>query len=315
MKSEAASPEGALAGAEAVARKPRVKGAGLDRALPYLLLAPALLLIVAVVVYPLFYGLRESFLGYRYGHSIGSVGLQNYKDLYGDPYFRDALWVTLKFVLIAVTIETVLGLGLALLAARELPLIRFARLVLILPMIITPIVVGIVFRLIYASDTGLLTILNQKLFGGGPVLILDKPLTAFLGLVFLDVWEWTPLMFLILLAGIQSLPVEPFEAARVDGAGTWRTFLDHTLPMLRPVLAVAIVLRTIDAFTTFDQIFVLTRGGPGTSTQLISIYGYDTAFKFSQFGYGAAMLITVAVLVLLFAALAVKLIRREAASQ
>ena len=315
MKSEAASPEGALAGAEAVARKPRVKGAGLDRALPYLLLAPALLLIVAVVVYPLFYGLRESFLGYRYGHSIGSVGLQNYKDLYGDPYFRDALWVTLKFVLIAVTIETVLGLGLALLAARELPLIRFARLVLILPMIITPIVVGIVFRLIYASDTGLLTILNQKLLGGGPVLILDKPLTAFLGLVFLDVWEWTPLMFLILLAGIQSLPVEPFEAARVDGAGTWRTFLDHTLPMLRPVLAVAIVLRTIDAFTTFDQIFVLTRGGPGTSTQLISIYGYDTAFKFSQFGYGAAMLITVAVLVLLFAALAVKLIRREAASQ
>jgi multiple sugar transport system permease protein len=302
-------------GVQAIARKPRARGAGLDRALPYLLLAPALLLIVAVVVYPLFYGLRESFLGYRYGHSIGSVGLQNYKDLYGDPYFRDALWVTLKFVLIAVTIETVLGLGLALLAARELPLIRFARLVLILPMIITPIVVGIVFRLIYASDTGLLTILNQKLFGGGPVLILDKPLTAFLGLVFLDVWEWTPLMFLILLAGIQSLPVEPFEAARVDGAGTWRTFLDHTLPMLRPVLAVAIVLRTIDAFTTFDQIFVLTRGGPGTSTQLISIYGYDTAFKFSQFGYGAAMLITVAVLVLLFAALAVKLIRREAASQ
>jgi multiple sugar transport system permease protein len=302
-------------GVQAVQRAPRVRGAGLDRALPYLLLAPALLLLLAVIVYPLFYGLRESFLGYRYGHSIGSVGLQNYKDLYSDPYFRDALWVTLKFVFLAVGIETVLGLGLALLAARELPLIRFARLVLILPMIITPIVVGIVFRLIYASDTGLLTILNGKLFGGGPVLILDKPLTAFLGLVFLDVWEWTPLMFLILLAGIQSLPVEPFEAARVDGAGTWRTFLDHTLPMLRPVLAVAIVLRTIDAFTTFDQIFVLTRGGPGTSTQLVSIYGYDTAFKFSEFGYGAAMMITVAVLVLVFAALAVKLIRREAAAQ
>ena len=301
--------------AQAIRRKPRVSGAGLDRALPYLLLAPALLLILIVIVYPLFYGLRESFLGYRYGHSIGSVGLQNYKDLYSDPYFRDALWVTLKFVVLAVGIETVLGLGLALLAARELPFIRFARLVLILPMIITPIVVGIVFRLIYASDTGLLTILNGKLFGGGPVLILDKPLTAFLGLVALDVWEWTPLMFLIMLAGIQSLPLEPFEAARVDGAGTWRTFLDHTLPMLRPVIAVAVVLRTIDAFTTFDQVFVLTRGGPGTSTQLISIYGYDTAFKFSEFGYGAAMLITVAVIVLVFAALAVRLIRREAATQ
>jgi multiple sugar transport system permease protein len=301
--------------AVAVRRQVRERRAGLDRALPYLLLAPALLLIAAVVVYPLFYGVRQSFLGYRYGHSIGSVGLQNYKDLYSDPYFRDALWVTLKFVLIAVAVETVLGLGLALLAARELPLIRLARLVLILPMIITPIVVGIVFRLIYASDAGLLTILKQKLFGGGPVLILDKGWSAFLGLVVLDVWEWTPLMFLILLAGIQSLPVEPFEAARVDGAGAWRTFWDHTLPMLRPVLAVAVVLRTIDAFTTFDQIFVLTRGGPGTSTQLISIYGYDTAFKFSQFGYGAAMLITVAVLVLVFAALAVKLIRREAAAR
>jgi multiple sugar transport system permease protein len=300
--------------AAAAARRTREQGAGLERALPYLLLAPAILLLLALVVYPLFYGVRESFLGYRYGHSIGSVGLQNYKDLYSDPYFREALWMTLKFVFLAVALETVLGLGLALLAARELPLVRFARLMLIIPMIITPIVVGIVFRLIYASDTGLLTIISEKL-GGGPVLILDKPTTAFLGLVFLDVWEWTPLMFLIMLAGIQSLPVEPFEAARVDGAGSWRTFLDHTLPMLRPVIAVAVALRTIDAFTTFDQVFVLTGGGPGTSTQLISIYGYNTAFKFTQYGYAAAMMIVVAALVLVFAAAAVKLIRREVAAQ
>jgi len=291
-----------------------VQGAGLERVLPYLLLAPALLLLLAIVVYPLFYGLRQSFLGYRYGHSIGSVGLQNYKDLWSDPYFRQALWVTLKFVFLAVTFETLLGLGLALLAARELPLVRFARLMLIIPMIITPIVVGIVFRLIYESDTGLLTTISEKL-GGGPVLILDKPTTAFLGLVVLDVWEWTPLMFLIMLAGIQSLPVEPFEAARVDGAGSWRTFLDHTLPMLRPVIAVAVALRTIDAFTTFDQVFVLTGGGPGTSTQLISIYGYNTAFKFTEFGYAAAMMITVAIFVFAFAFLAVKLIRREVAAQ
>ncbi len=300
--------------AAAVTRRAREQGAGLDRALPYLLLAPALLLVLAVVVYPLFYGLRESFLGFRYGRSIGSVGVQNYRDLWSDPYFRDALWVTVKFVALAVALETVLGLGLALLAARELPFIRAARLVLILPMIITPIVVGIVFRLIYASDVGLLTTLSRKLLGGGQVFILDSPTGAFLGLVALDVWEWTPLMFLILLAGIQSLPVEPFEAARVDGAGAWRTFLDHTLPMLRPIIAVAVVLRTIDAFTTFDQVFVLTKGGPGTATQLVSIYGYNTAFKFSQFGYGAAMLFAVAVLVLVFAALAVRLIRREAAA-
>ncbi len=297
--------------AASVVGRARKQGAGLERALPYLLVAPALLLILAVVVYPIGYGVRQSFLGFRFGHSTGSVGFDNYRQLFSDPYFRDALWVTIKYVLIAVSIETVLGLGLALLVAKELPFTRVARLILILPMMVTPIVVGIVFRLIYASDVGLLTTLSHDIFGAGPVFILDKGWSAFLGLVALDVWEWTPLMFLILLAGIQSLPVEPFEAARVDGAGSWRTFLDHTLPMLRPVLAVAIALRTIDAFTTFDQVFVLTKGGPGTSTQLISIYGYNTSFKFDEFGYGTAMLLTVALVVLAFAALTVRLIRKR----
>jgi multiple sugar transport system permease protein len=176
-------------------------------------------------------------------------------------------------------------------------------------MVITPVVVGIVFRLIYATDAGMLTTVSEKL-GGEPVQILSDPTKAFLGLVVLDVWEWTPLMFLILLAGIQSLPVEPFEAARVDGAGSWRTFLDHTLPMLRPVLAVAIVLRTIDAFGTFDQVFVLTRGGPGEATRLVSLYGYDTAFKFQQVGYAAAMFVTVGLIILAFALTAVRMLRR-----
>jgi multiple sugar transport system permease protein len=290
-----------------------MQGAGLERVLPYLLLAPTLLLVLAVVVYPIGYGVRQSFLNFRFGHAIGSVGFDNYKQLFSDPTFGQALWVTLKFVALAVTIETVLGLGLAMLVANEIPFARLAKLVLIVPMIITPIVVGIVFRLIYASDVGLLTTLRTDVFGHGQVFILDKGWSAFLGLVALDVWEWTPLMFLILLAGLQSLPVEPFEAAKVDGAGSWRIFLDQTLPMLRPVLAVAIALRTIDAFTTFDQVFVLTKGGPGTSTQLISMYGYNTAFKFDEFGYGTAMLLTVALVVLAFAALTVRLIRKQAA--
>jgi multiple sugar transport system permease protein len=287
----------------------RLQGAGLERALPYLLIAPAVLLVFAVLVYPLWDGLQASTQFYRYGRPLRGVGLDNYKDLWSDPQFRNALWVTIRFVTLAVAIETVLGLALALFCARELRGMRFLRSALILPMVITPVVVGIVFRLIYSSEAGMLTAVSEKL-GGDQVHILSDPRNAFLGLVALDVWEWTPLMFLIILAGLQSLPVEPFEAAKVDGASAWRTFVDHTLPLLKPVLAIAIVLRTIDAFGTFDQVFVLTRGGPGEATRLVSIFGYDTAFKFQLVGYGSAMFVTLGLIVLCFAVVAVRLLRR-----
>jgi multiple sugar transport system permease protein len=291
----------------------RKQGAGIDRIVPFLLLAPAVLLVAAVVVYPLITGIQESTKFYRYGRAIADVGFSQYRQAFNDPLFTGAVWTTIKFVGAAVSIETVIGLGLALLCVQELRFIRTMRVILIVPMVVTPVVVGIVFRLIYASDVGLLSSTSQVL-GGGSIGILDSNSRAFWGLVALDVWEWTPLIFLILLAGLQSLPTEPFEAARVDGAGALRTFFDHTLPMLKPVLAVAIVLRTIDAFTTFDQVYVLTHGGPGTSTELISIYGYDTFFRFQQFGYAAAMLLMVALVVLAFAFFAVRVMRRQAAA-
>ena len=287
----------------------RLQGAGLDLALPYLLLAPSVLIVLAVLVYPLWDGLRASTQFWRYGKPLRGIGLDNYAQLWTDPQFLNSLWVTVRFVGLSVAIETVLGLALALFCLREFRGIRLLRTVLIIPMVITPVVVAIVFRLIYASDAGMLTAFSEAL-GGQPIEILGHPARAFLGLVALDVWEWTPLMFLILLAGLQTLPVEPFEAARVDGAGPWRTFVDHTLPMLRPVLAIAIVLRTIDAFGTFDQVFVLTRGGPGEATKLLSIYGYDAAFKFQQTGYAAALFVTMGLLVLALALAAVRLLRR-----
>jgi multiple sugar transport system permease protein len=269
------------------------------------------LLVLAVVVYPLISGIQESMRFYRFGSAISNVGFSQYRQAFDDPMFTGAVWTTIKFVSAAVFFETLIGLGLALLCVHELRFIRAMRIVLIVPMVVTPVVVGIVFRLIYASDVGLFTSTSQ-LFGGGSIGILDSESRAFWGLVALDVWEWTPLIFLILLAGLQSLPSEPFEAARVDGAGVWRTFRDHTLPMLKPVLAVAIVLRTIDAFTTFDQVYVLTHGGPGTSTELISIYGYDSFFQLQQYGYAAAMLLMVALVVLALAFLAVRVMRKQA---
>jgi multiple sugar transport system permease protein len=246
---------------------------------------------------------------YRYGKPAGFVGLDNYLRLWTDEQFLNALVVTMSFVGLAVAIETVLGLALALFCQREFRGVRLLRTVLIVPMVITPVVVAIVFRLIYASDAGMLTAISESL-GGGAVEILGHPTRAFIGLVALDVWEWTPLMFLILLAGLQSLPVEPFEAARVDGAGPWRVLTDHTLPMLKPVIAIAIVLRTIDAFGTFDQVFVLTRGGPGEATKLLSIYGYDTAFKFQSTGYAAALFVTMGLLILAFSLAAVRMLNR-----
>jgi multiple sugar transport system permease protein len=294
-------------------RRERLQGAGLDLALPYLLLAPSVLIVVAVLVYPLWDGLRASTKFYRYGKPLRDVGFDNYVRLWGDEQFLNALSVTVRFVALSVSIETLFGLALALFCVREFRGIRLLRTVLIVPMVITPVVVAIVFRLIYASDAGMLTAFSEAM-GGAPVQILGHPTRAFLGLVALDVWEWTPLIFLILLAGLQSLPVEPFEAARVDGAGPWRMLVDHTLPMLRPVLAIAIVLRTIDAFGTFDQVFVLTRGGPGEATRLLSIYGYDSAFKFQQTGYAAALFVTMGLLVLAFTLATVRVLRRAGAT-
>ena len=287
-----------------------LRGSGLDRVLPYLMIGPTLFLVLGVVVYPLIDGLRSSTAFFRFGRAVRSVGLDNYAQAFADPRFIEALLTTARFVVLAVTIEMVLGLGLAILCAREVRFIRHIRATLILPMIVTPVVVGIVFRLIYASDVGMLASFAHAL-GMDPPQILSSGTGAFWGLVFLDVWEWTPLMFLILLAGIQSMPVEPFEAARVDGAGAWRTFVDHTLPLLRPIILVAVTLRSIDALTTFDQVYVLTRGGPGTSTQLISIYAYQTFFQFQQTGYAAAMLFIVAVILLVAAGFAVGMMRRR----
>jgi multiple sugar transport system permease protein len=301
--------------AEAIAAKPAA-GAWRDRlsATPYLLLAPAAVALAAVSVYPLFYGIRASLEKYRYGREVGFTGLDNYRIVLRDHVFWEALGTTLKFVLLAVAIETVLGLGLALLVARELRVAGPIRVGLILPMTIAPVVVGVIWRLIYSSDIGVVNPLFS-LFGLTEPDVLAHGTSAFLALVAVDVWEWTPLVFLILLAGLQGLPQEALEAARVDGAARVQLFLHHTLPLLRPILLVAIVLRTIDAIGTFDQIFVLTRGGPGTSTQLIAIYGYNTAFRFSQYGHAAAMLLALLAFMLLLMVAAIRLMRRAAAAQ
>jgi multiple sugar transport system permease protein len=278
---------------------------------PYLLLLPAAIALAAVSVYPLFYGVRASFTRYLYGRDFGFDGLTNYRVIWDDTFFRSAMFTTAKYVVLTVTIETLLGLGLALLVSRELRFAGPIRVGLILPMTIAPVVVGVMWRLLYDSGVGVTNPLFQ-LVGLNEPEVLARNGTAFAAVVLVDIWEWTPLVFLIILAGLQSLPEEPLEAARVDGAGRLRVFFDHTLPLLRPVLLVAIVLRTIDAIGTFDQIYVLTKGGPGDATRVISIYAYNTAFLFTQYGQAAAMLVALLVMVTLLMIVAVRMLRQAA---
>jgi multiple sugar transport system permease protein len=301
-----------VAGEEISERKPTGDARrAISAGSPYLLIAPALLLMAAVSVYPLFYGVRASLAQYRYGREQGFSGLDNYRRVLGDDVFWEAVFVTLKFVLLAVTIETVLGVALAVLLSRDLRFAGVIRTGLIIPMTVAPVVVGIVWRLIYASDVGIVNPLFGLVGLNAPD-VLSHGASAFLGLVAVDVWEWTPLIMLIVLAGLNGLPRDPIEGARVDGASEMRVFFDHTLPLVRPVLLVAIILRTIDAIGTFDQVFVLTKGGPGTSTQLIAIYGYNTAFRFSQYGQASAMMLFVLVGMSVLLVAAIRTIRGAA---
>jgi multiple sugar transport system permease protein len=283
-----------------------------ERAFPYLLLLPAAIALALVSIYPLYMGVQASLTHYVFGRAVGSAGFTNYANIFADQTFWDAMFLTARYVIIVLILETVLGLGLALLVNRELRFVSVFRMSIIAPMAVAPVAVGVIWRLMYASDTGAIDPLFLSLGLAAPE-VLAHPDRAFWALVIVDTWEWTPLLFLLCLAGLQSLPQEPLEAARVDGAGPIRVFFEHTLPLLVPVLAVGIVLRLIDAIGTFDQIFVLTRGGPGTATQLISIYAYNTSFNFNQYGQGAAMLISLFVVVFALMMVVIRLMRRSPA--
>lgn len=283
--------------------------ARLERGFPYALLVPATIALLAVSIFPLYEGIVASFTEYVYGRPKGPAGWENYYNVFTDATFWDSMWTTVRYVAIVLTLETVFGVALALLVHRELRFSRLFRLSIIAPMTVAPVAVGVIWRLMYASDTGIVDPLFVAIGLQAPE-VLAHPETAFWGLVIVDTWEWTPLLFLLALAGLQSLPQEPLEAAAVDGASPLRILREHTLPLLMPVLAVGIVLRLIDAIGTFDQIFVLTRGGPGTATQLISIYAYNTAFNFTQYGQGAAMMVTVFILVFALMMVVLRLMRR-----
>jgi ABC-type sugar transport system permease subunit len=218
------------------------------------------------------------------------VGLDNYREALGDPRFWEALGHTFGFTAASVTLEMTLGLVLALAlnqAYRGRGLVRAAVLV---PWAIPTVVAALLWRFMFESEAG---IVNAVLLDVGAI---DKPFVwftsawaAWVPVVLGDVWKTTPFVALLLLAGLQNIDQELYEAARIDGAGAWQRFVHVTLPLLRPPLLVALIFRTLDAFRVFDLIFVLTRGGPGTATEPIALYAFSTLLENLRFGYGSAL--------------------------
>ncbi len=252
----------------------------------WILGSPLLVFAAVFVAYPLFQGVQTGFYGLSLQKpDVAFTGLQNFVDVITDPGFLGAARFTVLFGVLVTVVETVLGFGLALLVNRDFPGKRVFFTMLLVPIMIAPALLGVMFRLLLNGDIGLVPSLLRSV---GLDVSLFAPETVVPLLVVLDILQWTPFTFLVIYAGLQSFPTDVLEAALIDGAGRWRTLVSVVLPIMKPVLFAAVFLRLIDALRTFDVIYVLTAGGPGTTTTTLSIYVYKTAFESGQFGLAAA---------------------------
>ena len=225
------------------------------------------------------------------------VGLKNFRDELGAPEFRDAFTTTLKIMAIGLAIQMPIGTGLALLLARRLRFTRFFRSALLLPMLLTPVAVALMWRFMFDADVG---IISWALDGVGlrSVNWLGDQTAALFAVAIVDSWQSIPFVMLLVLAGLLGLPGGPLEAAWVDGASPWQRFRYVTLPMLRPVLYVVLLIRVIDAFKLFDILFILTRGGPGTATQTLGFLEFNKGFQSLAISKASAIGLALAVITL-----------------
>ena len=265
-----------------------------DNTLKYLLVLPAILVVGLTTVWPMVESLRLSFTVGRLnkpGSLEQYIGWENYQwALLYEPAFWNSVWVTALYTVLTVVLTTFFALCLALLLVRGGVLRSGVQTLLILPCALSPALIGVSFRFMFNPEFGLF----DAFFGVilpplADVSWLANPTLAFAVCVMADVWGWIPFLTLVLIGGLASVPRETMEAAEVDGAGGWRVFRDITLPQLKPVLAVVIILKSIFSLKTFDQVFMLTNGGPGTATQTLSHYIYFNGMKYGQIGYAASV--------------------------
>lgn len=287
----------------------------LRRLEPAFYILPAFLVLAVILIYPLGYSFWLSFhqwLLRTFRQGVPWIGFENYAKVFSNPDFINSLRVTFTFVILAVSIEFVLGMGLALLLNHDLRGKGFIRSMILLPMMCTNVVIGLTWRLLLNYEFGLVNYYLTVL-GLSPVEWLSKPSVAMPAILMVDVWNTTSFVALLLLSGLQALPEEPFEAARIDGASGWQTFIYLTLPLLRQTILVALLWRVIDTFRIFDVIYLLTAGGPARATETVSIYVYRYGFQSFNLGYAsAASYIMILVMLVIAAILARTMGRIEA---
>jgi len=256
--------------------------------LPALFIAPALAVLLSLSIYPLFYSITISLQQETSSGVVWTLG--NFTRLFSDNFFLIAMVHTFVYAVAALSCEFLLGLGLALLLNSRMRGRGLLRASLLVPMMLPSVVVGVIWRLMLNPDFGAINgTLRQLGISTEGLTWTASPKLAMLSVIAVDVWQWTPFVFLVLLAGLQAIPEEPYEAALIDGSSRWQTFWHVTLPLLKPSILIVLLLRTMDLLRVFDQIFILTEGGPGFTTETISLYIYRTAFRFFDFGYAAAM--------------------------
>ena len=256
---------------------------------PYLFVAPAVGILVFTCLYPVIKGFELSFYDWSLGTPISSrkyIGWENFAWAWQDPALFNSIKVTLVFTACSVLAELFLGLAIAFLLEKGIRGIAIFRTIFIVPIMIAPVVVGLLWRYLFDANFGLINYL-VRLVGFEPKVWLGTPGLAMPAVIITDIWQWTPFMFILFLAGLQSLPKDPVEAAEVDGASLWQVIRLVKLPLLAPVIWVAVILRIIDAFRSLEVMFIMTFGGPGRETEVLSLNIYKTAFMSQRLGLAA----------------------------
>lgn len=279
-----------------------------DRNTKYLFSLPTVIFVVVCIAYPLGYALNMSFNNWSMSSVAPPqwVGLDNYRDLFREPRVLNAIGFTFKYFFVAIFVETLLGLILALLLNKIRHSQGLIRTAFIFPMVATPIAMGYVWKMIYDPSLGLI---NSALryFHLPTSTWLGSVSTVFPSLMIMEVWHGVPLIMLILLAGLTAIGTDIFESARIDGAGEWRTMLHITVPLLVPTITMAVLLRGIDVLKTFDIIYATTAGGPSYASENLNILVYTYAFDFFKMGDASALMIIFFAIVLAFALICMQL--------